>query len=196
MATIGRRATSLMFGLGILAQEMAFGAIPAEAWSYTQTTKQCTRWGGQALPEADPKNGRYLCIIPRQLDKKCAKLEKGGQMYEFDAMTGKCKKCFLTTACVENLGLEDDCFELQALRRFRDGPLQDLAGGQQDIERYYRVAPRIVAQIMGAPDPRRELDRLYARYVLPSAILATIGAHRLAYRLYKAMMQDLEARYA
>ena len=36
----------------------------------------------------------------------------------------------------------------------------------------------------------------YARYVLPSAVLATIGAHRLAYRLYKAMMLDLEARYA
>ena len=36
--------------------------------------------------------------------------------------------CFITTACCEALGLDDDCFELRTLRRYRDQVLAKTAG--------------------------------------------------------------------
>ncbi len=45
--------------------------------------------------------------------------------------------CFITTACCEVLGLDDDCFELRTLRRYRDQVLAARPGGDADIARYY-----------------------------------------------------------
>ena len=37
--------------------------------------------------------------------------------------------CFITTACCDVLGLDDDCFELRTLRRYRDDVLAKQPGG-------------------------------------------------------------------
>lgn len=61
--------------------------------------------------------------------------------------------CFLTTACCEYKGLEDDCEELTILRNFRDTYVpHDL------VEEYYRIAPNICIKIQG---DKETLEHIY-----------------------------------
>ncbi len=55
--------------------------------------------------------------------------------------------CFITTACVESVGLPDDCLELKSLRWLRDNYLSKTKEGQDIIEEYYQIAPEIVEEI-------------------------------------------------
>jgi hypothetical protein len=103
--------------------------------------------------------------------------------------------CFLTTACCELVGLNDDCFELTALRRFRDGVMMADAAGRRDVARYYETSPDILAEMRRRGETER-LRSLYFGSILPCAILATLGLERPTRRLYSRMMRRLAARYA
>lgn len=102
--------------------------------------------------------------------------------------------CFITTACCEVLGLGENCFELRALRRYRDQILAKRPGGAGEIAAYYVLAPEILARI-----PRRcraaRLRSIYARYILPSALAAKFGLDRLTYWLYRLMLDELRAEF-
>jgi hypothetical protein len=100
--------------------------------------------------------------------------------------------CFITSACCEALGLADDCFELKALRLYRDEVLARRLGGAEDIAAYYARAPLILARL---PHETRgvRLRALYARYILPSALAARLGLDAVVYRLYARMMHELAA---
>src|SRR4029450_3805156 len=91
--------------------------------------------------------------------------------------------------------LADNCFELRALRRYRDDVLAHEPGGTRAIAAYYAFAPLILARL-----PREGRERLllfiYARYVLPSAVAAMLGLNALAYRLYARMLRDLARAFA
>lgn len=60
--------------------------------------------------------------------------------------------CFLTSACCRYKGLPDDCAELEALRRFRDGFLREQTYGPEMIRLYYEDAPGIVEAIEKSSD--------------------------------------------
>jgi hypothetical protein len=98
--------------------------------------------------------------------------------------------CFITTACCEVLGLADDCFELRALRRYRDQVLAKTPKGAAELALYYALAPSIL-RALHEPERSVHLAWLYARFILPSAIAATLRLDRLAYHLYARMMQQL-----
>jgi hypothetical protein len=101
-------------------------------------------------------------------------------------------ECFITTACCETLGLDDDCFELRTLRRYRDKVLAKQPGGAEQIARYYTLAPQVLARLRTEADnAEAALLSVYARYVLPAAIAARLGFNLLAYRLYVAMLNEL-----
>lgn len=131
----------------------------------------------RALRQAlDWATARRDALATERDDKKCASAEN----------------CFITTACCEVLGLDDDCFELRSLRRYRDNVLARRAGGLADIARYYDLAPRLLARLRAnAPDPDRALLGVYARYVLPAALAARFGLNQLAYTLYRGMLAAL-----
>jgi len=100
--------------------------------------------------------------------------------------------CFITTACCEALGLDDDCFELRTLRRYRDEVLIKAPGGADAIARYYALAPGILARLRAnSQSPDRTLLHIYARFILPAALAAKLGLNALAYRLYARMVDDL-----
>ena len=103
--------------------------------------------------------------------------------------------CFITTACCEVLGLDDDCFELRALRRYRDDVLAKRPGGAGDIAAYYELAPLILARLPRETRTER-LRSVYARYILPSALAARLGLNALAYRLYARMIDELAGEFA
>jgi hypothetical protein len=103
--------------------------------------------------------------------------------------------CFITTACCEALGLDDDCFELRTLRCYRDDVLANRPGGVADIAAYYQLAPLILARL--PREARTEtLRSVYARYVLPAALAARLGLNTLAYKLYVRMLDELAGAFA
>jgi len=73
--------------------------------------------------------------------------EMGPAKWTSDSKQPERKPCFLTASCCELVGLADDCFELRTLLRYRDEVLADMPGGRGDIERYYGIAPVILASI-------------------------------------------------
>ena len=101
--------------------------------------------------------------------------------------------CFLTSACCAVVGLPDDCWELSALRRFRDGWMRRFAQGRADVARYYAQAPAIASELMANDDGRRRLLRLYWTVILPCAAMIRVGLNRPAYLLYRRMMAELAA---
>ena len=103
--------------------------------------------------------------------------------------------CFITTACCEALGLDDDCFELRTLRRYRDQVLAARRGGRSEIAAYYKLAPLILARLPGETSAAR-LCLVYARYILPAALAARLGLNGLAYRLYARMVDELAGELA
>ena len=114
------------------------------------------------------------------------------------AADGECtppEGCFITTACCEVLGLDDDCFELRTLRRYRDDVIANRPGGEAAIARYYALAPLVLARLpQGARAAR--LRAIYARSILPAALAARLGLDALAYRLYVRMVEDLTREFA
>jgi hypothetical protein len=109
--------------------------------------------------------------------------------------TPPAKGCFITAACCEILGLDDPCFELRTLRRYRDRVLLTLPGGNDAIAAYYLLAPSILERL---PENERQarLVSIYARFILPSAIAAQLGLNRLTYRLYARMIGKLAREFA
>ena len=75
--------------------------------------------------------------------------------------SGSSGGCFLTTACCAYKGLPDDCYELETMRKFRDGYIKSRPYGDELIETYYNDAPAIVEAI-NASDMRDEvLEEIY-----------------------------------
>jgi hypothetical protein len=100
--------------------------------------------------------------------------------------------CFITTACCEVLGLDDNCFELRSLRRYRDHVLTRTPGGPDAIARYYRLAPALLARLRADSNGfDHTMQVVYARYVMPSALAARLRLNGLAYRLYVRMLDEL-----
>jgi hypothetical protein len=54
------------------------------------------------------------------------------------------ESCFITTACVKYYGLDDDCYQLETLRKFRDNHLLKSSQNKSLVEQYYRIAPILV----------------------------------------------------
>lgn len=96
--------------------------------------------------------------------------------------------CFLTTAIVERRGEKDDGETLTKLRNFRDTYLANML---DEVEEYYRVAPRIVNAI-----PEDHSDWIWIGEQVDKSI-SFIDKNLLdeAYKTYKAMVKRLESTW-
>jgi hypothetical protein len=111
---------------------------------------------------------------------------------QFEAKQCTPPGCFISSACCEALGLPDDCFELRALRRYRDEVLLKTPDGPANVALYYTLAPALL-DALDEENRAEILRKLYARFILPSAIAAYLGFDRLAFKLYARMMRELSA---
>lgn len=93
--------------------------------------------------------------------------------------------CFITEACVESLGLADNCYELTTLRNFRDSYM--LANAETLIDEYYDNAPKVVAFIkaQGKSQSKAIFTKLYNEYIIPSVGAIERGKLQEALDLYK-----------
>ena len=99
--------------------------------------------------------------------------------------------CFLTEA-VAGRGFEaDDGPTLTALRSFRDGYMQETPQRRALVERYYEIAPRIVAAI---PHGHGDWTWIGERVDEAAGAIAS-GADDRAFDIYVAMVRRLEGRW-
>jgi len=103
--------------------------------------------------------------------------------------------CFLTSACVEAMGLLDNCHELTVLRSFRDGYIRSQPEGDEEIKAYYLCAPVIVAQIRSCPDSEKAFKQIYYELVLPCVDLIETGKNYEAFVKYKNYTNALKEKY-
>ena len=121
-----------------------------------------------------------------------------GRAAQADYASRRCQgvsgDCLMTTVACRTLGLADDCFELQTVRRLRDRWLKHQPGGAAAIEWYYRIAP---ALLMAIPPARRErvFLRFYIARLAPAVALERLGCHALAFRWLKQGVLRLARRY-
>jgi hypothetical protein len=103
--------------------------------------------------------------------------------------------CFLTTACVMAKGLADDCDELQTLRSFRDTYLISLPNGQEEIDRYYQIAPTIVSVINSKENSKGIWNDVYAELIAPCVRMIKAQEYEATYQLYRSYSLQLHEKY-
>lgn len=103
--------------------------------------------------------------------------------------------CFITTAVCESLNKEDDCYELNAFRSFRDGYMLQSEEGKSLVEEYYQIAPAIVTFINMQPDSNDRYEGLWHEYLSPC--LKDIEGKRFkdCEKRYTRMVRDLKKEY-
>lgn len=105
------------------------------------------------------------------------------------------KRCFITTACVEAYGKEDDCWELTTLRQFRDSYMRKIPEGNELIIEYYQIAPIILDQMRKEPNYLDLIKELYAELVLKSIELIDKGKKYEAMIHYKTITSKLQSKF-
>lgn len=103
--------------------------------------------------------------------------------------------CYLTSACVEAKGLEDNCSELEILRAFRDNYLRGTEGGDKEIAEYYQTAPLIVEKIKSQNNSKIIFDKIFTELVEPCVLLIKTGNNAQAHQMYKNYTLKLKKEY-
>jgi len=102
--------------------------------------------------------------------------------------------CFLTTACVDHFGLQDNCHELETLRRFRDQYVKELEEGEEVLCTYYNSAPKILVNIDRSGNTNLEMPVIF-KGIQEAVALIESGNNHEAFTLYSKMFSRLNRRY-
>lgn len=117
------------------------------------------------------------------------------QIREVKAERANQNNCFITTAVCGSFGKADDCFELTAFRKFRDGWLTAQPDGKSLIAEYYAVAPRIVAKINSFADAAKIYKHIWQKYLAPCLKFIERGDNVACKNKYVEMVCELKRRY-
>lgn len=100
--------------------------------------------------------------------------------------------CFITTAVCEYLGKNDDCVELNTLRRYRDDWLRLQPGGKALIEQYYMIAPSLVSRLKASAHYEAYCQHLWEDYIQPCLSLIADKQFVACREKYSSMVQYLQ----
>ena len=101
-------------------------------------------------------------------------------------------ECYLTTSCMKYLkdNFDDNCYELSILRKFRDKYVS-----QEDIEHYYKVAPKIVEAIDNSEYKDKIYNDIYKYIIEPCIHFIEKQEYQKAYDRYKISSMVLEKNF-
>ncbi len=105
------------------------------------------------------------------------------------------KLCYITTAVCESLGKEDDCYELNILREYRDTYLRSTQDGEKIVNAYYDIAPSIVKRINRQSNRDEIYKQIYTQYLSPCIRLLEENKKEECKEIYSDMVLGLEAEY-
>lgn len=101
-------------------------------------------------------------------------------------------KCFLTTACMRYMekNFRDDCYELEALRWFRDYYVLE-----EDKKQYYEIAPLIVEAINNEKYGSLVYEYIYENLIEKCLFYINNGQFEKSYCLYKKFVMHLNEAF-
>lgn len=116
---------------------------------------------------------------------------------DFDKINSgfRSKLCYITTAVCESLGKEDDCYELNILREYRDHYLRSTEDGEKIVNAYYDIAPSIVKRINKCNNSNEIYKEIYTQYLSPCIRLLEADKKEECKEIYSNMVMGLEERY-
>lgn len=98
--------------------------------------------------------------------------------------------CFITTSCVKYFGLNDNCYELETLREFRDNYLLKSREGRELVNQYYKIAPALVKHLESSPN-KKELFKNVFSDIQASCLAIDKKEYRKAREIYKGAVSRL-----
>lgn len=98
--------------------------------------------------------------------------------------------CFITTACVKYYNLNDNCYELQTLRKFRDNYLSHTDENKLLIRQYYKIAPEIV-KALNSDSNKNEQYGIVFREIIIACNLVENKMYEEAKQLYVKIVSYL-----
>lgn len=90
------------------------------------------------------------------------------ETYDYTTSSSGCSGgigCFISTACTEAMGLDDDCHELMTLRGFRDSYMMGKFETCNMVADYYFHAPKIVDAISTRDDKKEIYKEIFENYI-------------------------------
>ena len=103
--------------------------------------------------------------------------------------------CFITTAVCGTLGKLDDCYELTMFRDFRDKWLIHQVGGENLINEYYDIAPKIVYRIDQLSNDEKIYREIWDNYLVECLNCLEHKRFLRCKEKYIEMMIDLKKKY-
>ncbi len=98
--------------------------------------------------------------------------------------------CFITTACVKHFGLDDNCYELQTLRKFRDEYLLVDKKRGDNVIHYYSIAPTIVELLNESKESKKHYKFIF-NSIKDACNAIEIGDLKQAEMIYTATVKNL-----
>lgn len=95
--------------------------------------------------------------------------------------------CFITSAAVDIMGLEDDCEELTSLRWFRDTYMLSDGEKAAKVAEYYFMGPLIVNALQKQDDYTIFMEMLFNTFIIPAVKLLEELEYEKAEELYESM---------
>ena len=152
---------------------------------------------GQLNRELHPEAYEHAERLQRQLQQRQLRerMYRDRERISGNSSNQNQEGCFITTAVCDNFGKPDDCYELTAFRKFRDGWLKLQSDGQKLIDEYYKTAPTIVAKINSLPNAKIIYSEIWDNYL--SKCLSYIEArdYTACKKLYIKMVEDLKSKF-
>lgn len=96
--------------------------------------------------------------------------------------------CYLTTAMCNVLGKEDDCYELNTLRVFREKYMRNDEEGKKLLKEYDRISPPIASRLLSS-ERKEEIASNMLKTFINIAIEKINGGNNIeAINIYKNMV--------
>lgn len=104
--------------------------------------------------------------------------------------------CYITTAVCENFHKQDDCYELELLRTYRDEYLiNETIDGKAIVKKYYDIAPTIVNRINRCADSSKIYEEIWKMYLEPCIRFIEDGDREKSKELYISMVEELSNEF-
>ncbi len=102
--------------------------------------------------------------------------------------------CYVTSACLDDLGLSRDCDEMRAMKDLTKNHILKSFSGIRDYVRYGRRAPAVVEAIRSRTDSREVWQGVYGSLKEVTSKIVS-GAYEAGYQAYKDLVLNLENRF-
>jgi hypothetical protein len=162
---------------------------------YIVKTKNGKRNSGELVwPKEIPANPVFRIIIDES-----AKLlnSKGATIAEmlYQEPNDDDMGCFITTACVTERGLADDCDALTTLRYLRSNYMSKTAQGKKLLAEYQTLGPAVVAAIADCENRTEIYDYLYQHMITPAVAMIKHNKYQQAVDWYQGFAEKLKENY-